>query len=89
LSAAIAALKDAGVRPVMLSGDSRATAERVAREVGIEEVIAEVLPVDKAAKVAELQAEGRKVAMVGDGGTTSASRSAPALTSPSRPPTSY
>jgi Cu2+-exporting ATPase len=51
----------------MLSGDSRATAERVAREVGIEEVIAEVLPADKAAKVAELQAAGRKVAMVGDG----------------------
>jgi Cu2+-exporting ATPase len=66
-AAAIRALKDAGVRPVMLSGDSRATAERVAREVGIEEVIAEVLPADKAAKVAELQAAGRKVAMVGDG----------------------
>jgi P-type Cu2+ transporter len=65
--AAIQALKDAGVRPVMLSGDSRATAERVAREVGIDEVIAEVLPADKAAKVAELQAAGRKVAMVGDG----------------------
>jgi Cu2+-exporting ATPase len=66
-AAAITALKDAGVRPVMLSGDSRATAERVAREVGIDEVIAEVLPADKAAKVAELQAAGRKVAMVGDG----------------------
>jgi Cu2+-exporting ATPase len=66
-AAAIKALKDVGVRPVMLSGDSRATAERVAREVGIEEVIAEVLPADKAAKVAELQAAGRKVAMVGDG----------------------
>jgi P-type Cu2+ transporter len=66
-AAAITALKDAGVRPVMLSGDSRATAERVAREVGIDEVMAEVLPADKAAKVAELQAAGRKVAMVGDG----------------------
>jgi P-type Cu2+ transporter len=66
-AAAIAALKEAGVRPVMLSGDSRATAERVAREVGIDEVIAEVLPADKAAKVAELQASARKVAMVGDG----------------------
>ena len=65
--AAITALKDAGVRPVMLSGDSRATAERVGREVGIDEVIAEVLPADKAAKIAELQAAGRKVAMVGDG----------------------
>ena len=66
-AAAITALKDAGVRPVMLSGDSRATAERVAREVGIDEVVAEVLPADKAAKVAELQAAGRKVGMVGDG----------------------
>ena len=51
----------------MLSGDSRATAERVAAELGIDEVIAEVLPADKAAKVAELQRQGRKVAMVGDG----------------------
>jgi Cu2+-exporting ATPase len=64
---AIAALKQLGVRPVMLSGDSRATAERIAAEVGIDEVIAEVLPRDKAAKVAELQEQGRKVAMVGDG----------------------
>jgi len=64
---AIAALKELGVRPVMLSGDSRATAERVAAQLGIDEVIAEVLPADKAAKVAELQREGRKVAMVGDG----------------------
>jgi Cu2+-exporting ATPase len=64
---AVRALKDLGVRPVMLSGDSRATAERVAAEVGIEDVIAEVLPADKAAKVAALQAEGRRVAMVGDG----------------------
>jgi Cu2+-exporting ATPase len=64
---AVRALKDMGVRPVMLSGDSRATALRVAREVGIDEVIAEVLPADKAAKVAELQAQGRRVAMVGDG----------------------
>jgi P-type Cu2+ transporter len=65
--AAVQALKDLGVRPVMLSGDAQATAVRVAAEVGIEEVIAEVLPADKAAKVAELQAQGRKVAMVGDG----------------------
>src|SRR5215207_6075089 len=64
---AIAALKDLGVRPVMLSGDSRATAERVAAELGIGEVIAEVLPADKADVVKRLQAEGGKVAMVGDG----------------------
>src|SRR4051812_16848289 len=66
-AAAIAALKELGVRPVMLSGDSRATAERVAAELGIDEVIAEVLPADKAAKVTDLQQRGRKVAMVGDG----------------------
>ncbi|MDP1849646.1 MAG: heavy metal translocating P-type ATPase [Solirubrobacteraceae bacterium] len=64
---AIHALKELGVRPVMLSGDSLATAQRIATEVGIDEVIAEVLPGDKAAKIAELQAQGRKVAMVGDG----------------------
>ena len=64
---AIAALKALGVRPVMLSGDSRATAERIGAELGIDEVIAEVLPADKAAKVTELQQQGRKVAMVGDG----------------------
>ena len=66
-AAAVHALRELGVRPVMLSGDAHATAVRVAAEVGIEEVIAEVLPADKAAKVAALQAEGRKVAMVGDG----------------------
>jgi Cu2+-exporting ATPase len=64
---AVAALKELGVRPVMLTGDNRATAERIASEVGIEEVLADVLPAEKAAKVAELQAQGRKVAMVGDG----------------------
>ena len=64
---AVQALKEQGVRPVMLTGDSRATAERIAAELGIEEVIAEVLPADKAAKVRELQADGRQVAMVGDG----------------------
>jgi Cu2+-exporting ATPase len=67
--AAISALRELGVRPVMLSGDSRATAERVASELGIDDVIAEVLPADKAAKVAELQSgpPTHKVAMVGDG----------------------
>jgi Cu2+-exporting ATPase len=64
---AVAALADLGVRAVMLTGDGRATAERVAADVGIEEVIAEVLPRDKAAKVGELQRQGSKVAMVGDG----------------------
>jgi Cu2+-exporting ATPase len=64
---AITALTALGVRPVMLTGDNRATAERIAAALGIDEVIAEVLPADKAAKVAELQRQGRKVAMVGDG----------------------
>jgi Cu2+-exporting ATPase len=66
---AVRALTRLGVRPVMLSGDSRATAERVAAELGIDEVVAEVLPADKAAKIAELQdgPPARTVAMVGDG----------------------
>jgi Cu2+-exporting ATPase len=64
---AVVALKELGIRAVMLTGDNRATAERIGAEVGIEEVIAEVLPGDKASKVAELQRQGRKVAMVGDG----------------------
>jgi len=64
---AVAALKELGIRPVMLTGDNRQTAERIAAEPGIEEVLAEVLPGDKAAKVSELQQQGRKVAMVGDG----------------------
>jgi Cu+-exporting ATPase len=64
---AIAALKSAGVRIVMLTGDSRGTAEAVARQLGIDEALAEVLPEDKAAHVKRLQAEGRKVAMAGDG----------------------
>jgi Cu2+-exporting ATPase len=64
---AVAALAEQGVRAVMLTGDNEQTAKRIAREVGIEDVIAQVLPGDKAAKVRELQLHGRKVAMVGDG----------------------
>jgi len=64
---AIAALKQAGIRIVMLTGDSKRTAEAVARQLGIDETLAEVLPADKAGHVKRLQAEGRKVAMAGDG----------------------
>jgi Cu2+-exporting ATPase len=66
-AAAIAELKALGVAPVLLSGDARATAERIAREVGIERVFAEVRPDEKAAYIRQLQAEGRVTAMVGDG----------------------
>jgi Cu2+-exporting ATPase len=65
--AAVAALEELGLRPVMLTGDNWQTAERIARQLGIDDVIAEVLPGDKAATIAELQREGRRVAMVGDG----------------------
>jgi Cu+-exporting ATPase len=64
---AVRRLRGLGLRPVLLTGDSRAAAEAVAAEVGIEEVVAEVLPAQKAAVVRELQARGRTVAMVGDG----------------------
>ena len=64
---AIAALKAAGLRVVMLTGDNRTTAQAVAATLGIDEVEAEVLPQDKAAAVARLRAEGRVVAMAGDG----------------------
>jgi Cu+-exporting ATPase len=64
---AIAALKHSGVRIVMLTGDSRSTADAVAKQLGIDEALAEVLPQDKAAHVKRLQGEGRKVAMAGDG----------------------
>jgi Cu+-exporting ATPase len=64
---AIRALQAEGLHIVMLTGDSRVTAEAVAREVGIDQVEAEVLPEQKVAVVKRLQAEGRKVAMAGDG----------------------
>jgi Cu2+-exporting ATPase len=64
---AIAALSRLGVRSVMLTGDNQHTARRVAAQVGVDEVIAEVLPGDKAVKIAELQAQGLTVGMVGDG----------------------
>jgi Cu+-exporting ATPase len=64
---AVALLKALGLRPVLLTGDNETTARTVAAEVGIDEVIAEVLPADKASVVGRLQSEGRVVAMVGDG----------------------
>ena len=66
-AAAVQALHDRGVTVVMLTGDNEATAARIGAELGIDEVIAGVLPDGKAQKVAELQAAGRTVAMVGDG----------------------
>jgi Cu+-exporting ATPase len=64
---AISELKALGLRPVLLTGDGRETAERVAREVGIERVVADVRPGDKVGEVERLQAGGEVVAMVGDG----------------------
>jgi P-type Cu+ transporter len=64
---AIAALHDLGLRTILLTGDNRRTAEAVAAEVGVDEVIAEVLPQDKDRVIQDLQADGRLVAMVGDG----------------------
>ncbi|MFF9059437.1 heavy metal translocating P-type ATPase [Streptomyces sp. NPDC014882] len=66
-AAAVAELRRLGLTPVLLTGDNRLVAESVARSVGIDEVIAEVLPQDKVDVVKRLQAQGRTVAMVGDG----------------------
>jgi Cu2+-exporting ATPase len=74
-AAAIQALRERGVEVAMLTGDNKDTAERVGRELGVSRVLAEVLPGQKADQVKALQAEGKKVGMVGDG-----INDAPALT---------
>ena len=73
--AAVAKLRERGIEVVMLTGDNAATAKRIAADIGIDSVLADVLPGQKAEKVKELQATGKKVGMVGDG-----VNDAPALT---------
>jgi Cu2+-exporting ATPase len=74
-AAAVKALRDRGVEVAMMTGDNLGTAQRIAAELGIETVLADVRPGDKASKIKELQAKGKKVGMVGDG-----VNDAPALT---------
>ncbi len=74
-AAAIRKLRDAGIRTVLLTGDNRAAADHIGQLVGVDEVIAEVLPEEKAGVIQTLQRQGRKVMMVGDG-----INDAPALT---------
>src|SRR5690606_37214601 len=65
--AVIAALHAMGLKTAMISGDNRATAEAIARQLGIDEVRAEILPAGKVEALASLRAGGRKIAFVGDG----------------------
>src|SRR5690606_15342677 len=64
---AIRVMREMGLEVIMLTGDNERTAQAIARQVGIDRVLAEVLPEDKASQIHELKREGRKVGMVGDG----------------------
>jgi Cu2+-exporting ATPase len=64
---AVRRLQDSGIEVVMMTGDARAVADAVGRELGIDDLLAEVLPQDKAANIERLQRQGKRVAMVGDG----------------------